>query len=348
MIDRLSYLELKKDIVFGEKTIRTAGKDLPIETRTLLSYIESGDQKDIPWSDFVCGMLLHIAIHGHDAVYESFLRETIFEPHILALHYAKEKSDDLFLEAAMLLSAEPLVVVHHAQGLLRKARGGDDSVIQKAMQELDGVLDQVAYAPAYALYGELFLALGDELKAHQYFKHALLASESTELQDKMRERIEETSTGATVALAVNALQKGRTEESLKLLSNRLKDDDAGILHYWQGVTLQGLGRLQESVHALECAWEKRPEDLFIPNDLAISLYMLGEHREAIKVLKQVMSSKDPRILCNLMILSEPDDKDFSDELYRDLKKIEAEGKLHDASILDAVKEYGDRYSKIND
>lgn len=345
MTDRLSYLELKKDLVFQGETLKTRGLDLPIETSTLIGHIEHGENGEIPWSDFVRGMLLHLAMHGHDASYEKFLADTVKNPAMLALHYADEESDDLFIEAARILSDDPMVSVAHAQNLLRKASKGDDKALKQAMKELDRVLDQTPFAPAYALYGELFLALGDELKAHQYFKHALSSGEHAEFQEKMRERVEETATGAAVTLAVDAMNKGRTEEAYKILTDRLKDDDAGVLHYWQGVVLQGLGRLEESVDAFQCAKDKRPEDLRIPNDLAISLYMLGDREEAVEVLKKAMSSGDPRILCNLMILSEPDDQRFADEIYQKLQQLEAEDVIEDASISKAVKEYGIRFAK---
>lgn len=345
MTDRLSYLELKKDLVFEGQTVKTGGLNLPIETSTLIRHIEHGENGELPWSDFVHGMLLHLALHGHDATYEKFLTDTVKNPAMLALHYAHEESDDLFIEAAHILSEEPMVVVAHAQSLLRNAAKGDDTALKQAMEQLDRILDKTPFAPAYALYGELFLALGDELKAHQYFKHALAASEHIEFQEKMRERVEETATGAAVTLAVDEMNKGRTEKAYKILADRLKDDDAGILHYWHGVALQGLGRLEESVDTFYRALEKRPEDARIPNDLAISLYMLGEREEAIEVLKNVMSSGDPRILSNLMILTEPDNPSFADELYRRLQKMDAEHAIEDASISEAVKEYGVRLSE---
>lgn len=345
MTDRLSYLELKKNLVLEGKTIKTKGLDLPIETSALIGHIEHGENGEIPWSDFVRGMLLHLALHGHDTDYEKFLADTVRNPAMLALHYADEESDDLFLEAARILTDEPMVAVAHAQNLLRKAAKGDDAALKEAMEELDRILDQAPFAPAYALYGELFLTLGDELKAHQYFKHALTSGEHPEFQETMRERVEETATGATVTLAIDAMNKGRTEEAYKILTDRLKDDDAGILHYWQGVALQGLGRLPESVDAFRCAQDKRPEDLRISNDLAISLYMLGDREEAVAVLKKVMSSGDPRILCNLMILSEPDDQRFADEIYQKLQQLESENAIEDASISEAVKEYGARFAE---
>lgn len=343
MTERLSYLELKKDLVFQGKTIKTRGRDLPIETSALIGHIEHGENGEIPWSDFVRGMLLHLAMHGHERAYEKFLTDTVKNPAMLALHYANEESDDLFIEAAHILSDDPMVVVANAQSLLRKASQGDDTALKQAMEELNRILDETPFAPAYALYGELFRALGDELKAHQYFKHALASGEHAEFQEKMRERVEETATGAAVTLAVHAMNQGRTEEAHRILTDRLKNDDAGILHYWQGVALQGLGRLEDSVDAFRCAQDKRPEDLRIPNDLAISLYMLGDGEEAVEVLKNVMDSGDPRILCNLMILSEPDDQRFADEIYRTLQKLEAEDAIEDASISEAVKEYGVRF-----
>ena len=298
---KLSYLELKN---VKEQYIDYGLNDipLPIVTDNLMQGLQNAKFENEVSIDFIVeGMLYNIALDNEFKYiddYKNVLKYILDNPAMYAVNLGIKKLDTSLEEAIILFRAAYILdeknnyaVYNYARLLWRLDIDEDDRgyYISRSVKLLEQTLvNDSEFALGYYELANIFKAIGEYLKAMNYYKKTLAIVEIDSLQDEIRTLMVEIEPDALVEDAIYFINKMDYSKALEILSEASKKASRFDVLYYMAVCYMNLERLDLAEEYFEKALDGGADFSTLYIDYIYVLYAQGRPEIALDVANEAV------------------------------------------------------------
>lgn len=322
-IDKVTFLELKKDTVIGEGKYSLKKEiPLPIKTDALINEIKEGNLQDELSLNFIIdGIIYLMGIDPNFPYIEDYkdilygvndkIHDYIFYQGIKAVENKDNDSGAIYFRALKLMDPE------NVHGRFNYALNLEEigkkylnmEMEEKAMEfikastrELESILDiDDKYPLAYYKLGYHYKFFGNFLKAKLIWsKYLTLDKDELRLQE-IREELDLIEDEAEIETGLIHLQREEFHKAIDIFEKLLKKyDNFWELKYFLGASYKGIGDFENAIDLFYEALDLNSGELEIYNELGICLVNVGKIKEAIKVFTEGIENvgNDYKLLFN--------------------------------------------------
>lgn len=349
--DKLSYIELKDNVneysKFGLNDI-----PLPIILDEMMDGIKNENfQNEINMEYIVNGILFNIAIDPEFKYideYKNILEKVLENPSQYALSKAIQSMENnieyslLYTRAAFILDERnELAAYNYARFLwnLEVDESEKHAYVEEAVRILERILNYNEENPlANFELGNISRATGDFSKANSYYNRALRYSENEELNEEIRDNINQISPDVSVENAIYFINRMNYSNAISELMEARKNSNRYDIPYYIAVSYMNQENPVLAEQFFKEAIEKGADFSTLYTDLVYLKYVLGKEFEAIDIATEALEKypTDIKLRYNRAIIyvskgqfdkaNEDFDfileyQDLSDEMFNQIMKI---------------------------
>ncbi|MDO5026988.1 MAG: tetratricopeptide repeat protein [Tissierellia bacterium] len=299
--DKLAYLELKNEkekyIDFGLNDIA-----LPIISDDLMKALQNNKfDNEVDSAYIVEGMLYNIGVDPefkYSKDYINVLKNMIDQPTKYAIAKAVSYLDDsmekslVFFRAATIIDSKDDFAAYNLARLLWRLdvdKDAKESFIASSIDILEDILQRNSdYSLAYYELANIFRALGEYIKAMNYYRRALELVDEESVREEIRNNMKDIEADALIEDAIHYISKMNYPKALDLLLQVQKNSNRYDALYYIAVSYMNMEDFENSLYYFDKALKGGADFATLYIDYIYVLYSSGQIFEALNLANEAL------------------------------------------------------------
>lgn len=352
--DQIAFIELKDNIKLYEKN---GLKDIPLPIildEMLDGFQNDNFQKEVSIEYIVNGILYLIAIDSeflYANEYKNILKRLLENPSKYALSKAVENMENderyekalIYSRAAFLLDEKNELAAYNYSKFLWNLDIKDKEERQIYVEQSVRILERILnYNKNNVLanfeLGNICVAMGDYIKANNFYKNSLKNSENEEINEQIRIIMKKIEPDVAVADSIYYINKMDYGKALELLMKARRNSSRYDISYYIAIAYMNQQNAELSEKFFEEAIDKGADFATLYTDLVYIKYILRKDIEALHIANNAIEKYPSEIklrynraiiLIELNKLDKANEdldfileyQDLSDEMFNQIMKI---------------------------